>query len=85
MIHVIVEINEKEMPDKKNAIGVEAFIKGDSTSTDKEFQLARVFMDMQTVLVKRAKTAWEKAGGEVANFSEGGVSLKPKNIESEDK
>ena len=82
MIHVIVEIEEKDAEEGHFAMGIEAFIKGDGTSTDKEFRMAKAFMKQQERLFIKAKDAWEKSTElEVSTFSLGGKSLKPKESE----
>ena len=81
MIHVITEITEAG-DDEEFRLRIEGFIKGDSTSTDREFQMAKAFMHRLTRLVKEAKEYAEKSGLEVKDFSQGGMSLKP--TESED-
>jgi hypothetical protein len=50
MIHVIVEIEERVPNSGK--VSVEAFFKGDSTSTQVETSVAKFFMDGNTDLVK---------------------------------
>jgi hypothetical protein len=50
MIHVIVEI-EESIPNS-GRVSVEAFFKGDSTSTQVETSVAKYFMDGNTDLVK---------------------------------
>jgi len=50
MIHVIVEI-EESIPNS-GRVSVEAFFKGDSTSTQVETSVAKFFMDGNTDLVK---------------------------------
>ncbi len=50
MIHVIVEIEER-IPNS-GRVSVEAFFKGDSTSTQVETSIAKFFMDGNTDLVK---------------------------------
>ena len=50
MIHVIVEI-EESVPNS-GRVRVEAFFKGDSTSTQVEASVAKFFMDGNTDLVK---------------------------------
>lgn len=50
MIHVIVEI-EESVPNSGH-VRVEAFFKGDSTSTQVETSVAKFFMDGNTDLVK---------------------------------
>jgi hypothetical protein len=50
MIHVIVEI-EESVPNS-GRVSVEAFFKGDSTSTQVETSVAKFFMDGNTDLVK---------------------------------
>lgn len=82
MIHVIVEIAEKEAQEGEFSLSVEAFIKGDGTSTDNEFRMAKKFMKVQENTIRKAKEAWEKTPGlRVSNFSLGGKSLKPNESE----
>lgn len=83
MIHVIIEITEKEAQEDEFAMGMEAFIKGDGTSTDKEFRMAKAWMKRLEAMMVQGKAVVEKAGLEVTNFSLGGKSLKPTDKESE--
>jgi len=74
MIHVIVEI-EESVPNSGH-VRVEAFFKGDSTSTQVETSVAKFFMDGNTDLVKLfAIFAQENEALVIEKLSVGGKSM----------
>ncbi|HNQ32016.1 MAG TPA: hypothetical protein PKJ68_06035 [Candidatus Woesebacteria bacterium] len=82
MIHLIVEIVEKEADEGNFEMNIEAFIKGDGTSTDYEFRMAKTFMKQVEKTMTKVKEAAEKTNGlEMTKFSLGGKSLKPESEE----